>query len=119
MHLQSAVPGVLAFIVATAGFAQPAPQTSPLAQAISPELYPKLPLNERQSYVAGVLDADRVLFPQSKAQFAACLSGTTVAQLTDVVDRSLPTLEPVLRTAMPIAVHNALIADCERRGFKS
>jgi hypothetical protein len=118
MQLKSALPGVLAVIVATAAFAQTPPQTTPLAQAISPELYPKLPLNERQSYVAGVLDADRVLFPLSKAQFATCLSGTTVAQLTEVVDRSLPTLEPVLRTAMPIAVHNALITDCERRGFK-
>lgn len=41
--------------------------------------------------MAGVLDADRVLFP---------------------------TLEPLLRTPIPLAVCNALIKECIRRGFK-
>ncbi|AJZ56218.1 hypothetical protein [Paraburkholderia fungorum] len=118
MQLMSAVPGLAALIFVAASFAQTPPELSPRVQAISPDLYPKLPVNERQSYVAGVLDTDRLLFRQSQAQFVACLNGETIAQVTDVVDRSLPTLEPVLRTAMPVAVLNALIADCERRGFK-
>ena len=118
MQLKSALLTTAVLVLAGAAFGQTVPQPGPLTQAISVDMYPKMPVGERQAYVAGVLDTDRVLFPQSKAQCAACFNGTTIAQLTDVVDRSLPSLEPVLRTTMPIAVHNALINDCDRRGFK-
>lgn len=119
MKLKSTLAGVAALALAAAASGQTPSQPAPLVQAITTDTYPQLPLNERQAYVAGVLDTDRVLFPQSKAQFAVCFRGTTIAQLTDVVDRSLPALEPLLRTTMPLAVHNALINDCDRRGFKS
>ncbi len=71
MQLKPALPGLADLVRAAAASGQTLPQPSPLVQAISPEMYPKLPVSERQAYVAGVVDTDRVLFPQSKAQFAA------------------------------------------------
>ncbi|HEX7911968.1 MAG TPA: hypothetical protein VF534_28285 [Paraburkholderia sp.] len=110
----------LATVLATAAFAQaPAVPAVPLLQAVSPDGYPKLSVDQRQFYVAGALDTDRVLFEQTKPLFAACLQGMTIARATEIVDRGLATLEPMLRSSMPIAVHNALLMDCDRRGFKS
>jgi len=100
-------------------FAQTPAAPDPLLQAVSPALYPTLPVDQRQFYVAGALDYDRVFFEQTKPLFAACLKGMTIAQATQVVDRGVTTLEPLLRSSMPIAVHNALLMDCDRRGFKS
>ncbi|KDR28534.1 MULTISPECIES: hypothetical protein [Caballeronia] len=104
----------------TGAFAQaPALPAVPLLQAVSPDGYTKLSIDQRQFYVAGALDTDRVLFEQTKPLFAACLQGITIARATEIVDRGLTTLEPMLRSSMPIAVHNALLMDCDRRGFKS
>ncbi|WP_454875210.1 hypothetical protein [Paraburkholderia xenovorans] len=120
MHVKSiASAAALAASLTTGAFAQaPALSGVPLLQAVSPDNYAKLTVDERQFYVAGALDADRVLFDQTKPLFAACLQGMTIAQATQVVDRGLTTLEPLLRSSMPIAVHNALLTDCDRRGFK-
>ncbi|WP_432263512.1 hypothetical protein [Cupriavidus sp. TMH.W2] len=68
--------------------------------------------------MAGVLDADRVLFDQTKPMFAACLNGATLKQVTDVVDAAIANTKPTQREAMPIRVHNALVVTCERAGHK-
>ncbi|MBP0631975.1 hypothetical protein [Cupriavidus sp. AcVe19-1a] len=119
MHQKSAMFGLVALVVAAGAFAQaPVAPAVPLLQAVSPDMYTKLPIEQRQFYVAGVLDSDRVFFQQNKPMFVACLSGITIAQVTDIVDRGMRTLEPMLRSSMPIAVHNAILTDCNRRGFQ-
>ena len=119
MHLKSAILGLVALVVAVGVFAQtPLAPAVPLLQAVSPDGYAKLSGEQRQFYVAGILDYDRVFFQQTKPMFAACLSGMTIAQVTDIVDRGVTTLEPMLRSSMPIAVHNVVLTDCNRRGFQ-
>lgn len=145
MKLTSAIPGLVALIVATGVLAQtpatpsatpaaPAPATpsatpaapapaaapvaQPLLQTVLPEMYPKLSDEQRQFYVAGILDYDQEFFPQTKSMFAACLKGMTISQVTAIVDHGLATLEPKLRASMPITVHNAIVIDCNHRGFQ-
>ncbi|WP_250523505.1 MULTISPECIES: hypothetical protein [unclassified Caballeronia] len=119
MHLKLLASALVTSVLATGAFAQTGPAPVPLLQAVSPDLYPKLPIDQRQFYVAGALDYDRVFFEQTEPLFAACLKDMTIARVTEIVDRGVITLEPLLRSSMPIAVHNALLMDCDRRGFKS
>ncbi|WP_198294045.1 hypothetical protein [Burkholderia ubonensis] len=93
---------------------------TPVMQAHSFASYAALPVAQREAYVAGVLDADRSMVPfeQAHAKFARCLAGTTIGQLTVLVDARVN--HPVLMDNgyVPLAVHNALDADCTRRGFQ-
>ncbi|SAL73456.1 hypothetical protein AWB69_09011 [Caballeronia udeis] len=50
-----------------------------------------------------------MFFQLTQPVFAMCLNGVTLAQATNVVDHSLPTLKPELRLSIRLAVHNALI----------
>lgn len=68
-------------------------------------------------YVAGSMDADRILDAQTNPMFAECLKGVTLAQATEIVDQSLSKLPAYARTAMPVAVHDALLAACNRAGY--
>lgn len=104
--------GLLTLAAGQASFAQ-----VPIRQVFSPEKYLELPRQQREIYVAGVLDADRVLFDQTKPMFAACLNGASLTQVTDVVD--VATANAKTREAMPILVHNALVVACERAGHKA
>ena len=115
MHLKSASAVLLALFVTTAADAQVA--QIPL-QTISPDQYRVLPTDQRQLYVAGALDGIRGINPQTREMFNQCLQGMTLSEVTQVVDHGLSTLEPVLRSTVPVAVHNALLAECERRGFQ-
>ncbi|WP_195759756.1 hypothetical protein [Burkholderia pseudomallei] len=87
-------------------------------QTLYPEQYRALSTAERQLYVAGALDAIRGVNPQTREMFNQCLPGITLAEVTQLVDRGLSTLEPVARSTVPVAVHNSLLAECERRGFR-
>lgn len=87
-------------------------------QTLYPERYRALSTAERQLYVAGALDAIRGVNPQTREMFNQCLPGMTLAEVTQLVDRGLSTLEPVARSTVPVAVHNSLLAECERRGFR-
>ncbi|NPT44863.1 hypothetical protein GNZ12_26810 [Paraburkholderia sp. 1N] len=115
MQMKKVLLALTACVTVSAAFAQ---TPGGIRQAVSPDHYQAMPPSERQTYVAGVLDADRVFFQQTQPVFAACLNGVTLAQATDVVDKSLPTLKPELRSSMPLAVHNALIVACDRSGYK-
>jgi hypothetical protein len=89
-------------------------------QAYSPALYRSLPLEQRQAYVAGALDAARAFtgFPQVNVLLDQCLPGTTIAQLTVLVDARVSHPQPVDQGVMSQVVYNAIAADCNRRGFK-
>lgn len=115
MQINRTLFALTAIVMATTAIAQ---TPAGIPQTVSPDQYPSMPPAERQIYVAGVLDADRVLFQQTQPVFAACLNRVTLAQATDVVDKGLPTLKPELRASMPLAVHNALIEACDRGGYK-
>ncbi|MGP8438008.1 hypothetical protein ACT2FY_08440 [Paraburkholderia fungorum] len=93
---------------------------TPVMQAYSFSSYAALPVAQRQAYVAGVLDTDRSMVPfeQAHAKFARCLTGTTIEQLTVLVDARVNHPMPVDNGYVPFAVHNALDADCSRRGFQ-
>ncbi|MGP8431923.1 hypothetical protein ACT2FY_00420 [Paraburkholderia fungorum] len=93
---------------------------TPVMQAYSFSSYAALPVAQRQAYVAGVLDADRSMVPfeQAHAKFARCLAGTTIEQLTVLVDARVTHPMPMDNGYVPFAVHNALDADCSRRGFQ-
>ncbi|WP_342051261.1 MULTISPECIES: hypothetical protein [unclassified Cupriavidus] len=110
-RLKLALCGLLTVAAGQPSFAQ-----VNIRQVFSPEKYQELPRQQRETYVAGVLDADRVLFDQTKPMFAACLNGVTLTQVTDVVD--VATANSKTREAMPILVHNALVLACERAGHK-
>ncbi|WP_186130641.1 hypothetical protein [Burkholderia gladioli] len=98
----------------------PAAAQTPVMQAYSFSTYAALPVAQRQAYVAGVLDADRSMVPfeQAHAKFARCLADTTIGQLTVLVDARVNHPVPVDNGYVPFAVHNALDADCSRRGFQ-
>lgn len=115
MQMKKALLVLTGCVAASVAFAQ---TPGAIRQAVSPDHYQLMPPAERQIYVAGVLDADRVFFQLTQPVFAACLNGVTLAQATDVVDHSLPTLKPELRLSMPLAVHNALIEACNSSGYK-
>lgn len=93
---------------------------TPVMQAYSFSTYAALPVAQREAYVAGVLDADRSMVPfeQAHAKFARCLVGTTIEQLTLLVDARVNHPVPLDNGYVPFAVHNALDADCSRRGFQ-
>lgn len=114
MHTKCVATGLLA-LASTSAFALTAP---PFTQAVTPDSYPTLPLVMRQGYVAGVMDVDRSVLDYTKGMFSACLKGVTLAQATEIVDRGIAQLGPVERNTAPTMVHNALLYDCLRRGFK-
>lgn len=89
-------------------------QTAPaLPQIVTPAKYPALSHSERQYYVAGIIDTDRLLFQQTKPLFAARLAGSTLEQMTGIVDRELGALSPELRSSMPIAaISNPFVTCC-------
>lgn len=91
-----------------------------LAQTFSPAQYQALPVEQRQTYVAGALDTVRFFAPTPEFTnlYNACLSGTTVAQVTAVVDARASHPEPIDQDLMPLIVNNAVATDCNRRGFK-
>lgn len=109
---------LLALASVTAG--RTAAAQTPVMQAYSFSTYAALPVAQREAYVAGVLDADRSMVPfeEAHAKFARCLAGTTIGQLTALVDARVSRPMPVDNGYVPFAVHNALDADCSRRGFK-
>ncbi|MDQ0627259.1 hypothetical protein [Paraburkholderia graminis] len=116
MRLKSAAPvALLTIFLMTASHAQ-VPRLP--SQTSYPEHYSALPTSERQLYVAGALDAIRGINPQTREMFNECLPGMTLSAATQLVDQGLATLEPVLRSTVPIALHNALLVECERRGFR-
>ncbi len=115
MRTKKLLLALVACVTVSAALAQ---TSGGMRQAVSPDHYQSMQPAERQIYVAGVLDADRVFFQMTQPVFAACLNGVTLAQATDVVDKRLPTLKPELRLSMPLAVHNALIEACDRSGYK-
>jgi hypothetical protein len=115
MQMKQALFALTTSVMVSAAVAQ---TPAGIAQTVSPDYYQSMPPAERQIYVAGVLDADRVLFQQTQPVFAACLNRVTLAQATDVVDKGLTSLKPELRASMPLAVHNALIEACDRSGYK-
>src|ERR1700692_2379264 len=115
MQMKKILLAFTACVTVSAAFAQ---TPGGIRQAVSPDHYRSMPPAERQTYVAGVLDADRVFFQQTQPVFAACLNGVTLAQATDIVDKGLPNLKPELRLSMPLAVHNTLIEACNRSGYK-
>src|SRR5476649_2441269 len=94
---------LLALMTYAAASAAIAQTPGGMRQAISPDHYQSMQPAERQIYVAGVLDADRVFFQMTQPVFAACLNGVTLAQATYVVDKGLPTMKPELRLSMPLA----------------
>jgi len=108
MNLKKMLAGLL-FPVAISLSAQTAPG---MPQMVTPAQYPALSHSERQYYVAGIIDTDRLLFQQTKPLFATCLTGSTLEQITEIVDRELGALAPELRSSMPIAAHNALVVAC-------
>jgi len=114
-RLKLALCGLLTFAAVSVCFAQ-AP--SAIRQAISLDQYQQLPRQDREIYLAGVLDADRVLFDQTKPMFAACLAGATLTQVTDIVDTAVASIKPAQRDTMPSLVHNTLVSACERAGHK-
>ncbi|MGY2488280.1 hypothetical protein [Cupriavidus sp. CP313] len=107
--------GLVALSTTSATFAQ---VPTNLRQAITLEQYRLMPQVQREVYVAGVLDADRVFYEQTKPMFAACLNGVTIPQVTAVVDASTKDVSPAKSNAMPVLVHNSLILACDRAGFK-
>lgn len=115
MNLKTVLFGLAAFASVSAACAQT--PGNGLQQTVSPDQYVTMAQAARQMYVAGALDADRIYYTQTKPMFAQCLNGVTLAQATDIVDRSLATLPDYARTAMPIAVHDALLAACNRAGY--
>lgn len=93
---------------------------SPILQAYSPTQYQAMPTEQRQAYVAGVLDAARTVstIPRVNELYGACLAGMTIGQATSIVDVRAKHPDPVDRDMMPVIVHNALMVDCTRRGVK-
>ncbi|WP_431229148.1 hypothetical protein [Burkholderia contaminans] len=93
---------------------------SQIAQAFSPAQYQALPIEQRQMYVAGALDTVRFFAPTPEFNelYNVCLAGTTIAQVTAVVDVRASHPEPIDQGLMPLIVNNSLAADCNRRGFK-
>lgn len=91
-----------------------------VVQTYSFATYAALPVAQREAYVAGVLDADRSMVPleEAHAKFARCLSGTTIGQLTALVDERVNHPVPMDNGYVPFAVHNAVDTDCSRRGFR-
>ncbi|MCW3587387.1 hypothetical protein [Burkholderia cenocepacia] len=91
-----------------------------ILQAYSPAQYLAIPIEQRQAYVAGVIDAARVVssIPRVNELYGTCLAGMTIGQATAIVDARAKQPEPVDHDFMPVIVHNALMTDCNRRGFK-
>ncbi|MBU9236319.1 hypothetical protein KTD19_28505 [Burkholderia multivorans] len=90
------------------------------AQAFSAAEYQALAVEQRQIYVAGVLDTVRIFAPSAelKAFYNVCLTRTTLGQVTAVVDARASHPEPIDQGLMPLIVHNAVAAECNRSGFR-
>lgn len=87
-------------------------QTAPtVPQFVTPEQFRAMSHGDRRSYVAGAVDADRMLFPQTRPSLA-CLDQYSLDQITDIVDRGFGTLTPELRSNTPMEAHNALVYAC-------
>lgn len=116
MFLKSAVLSLFTAVIAVNAIAQTSAE--PLRQAVTPDKYSKLSVEQRQFYIAGILDANRVSSQQMPSIPAPCLNDLTLAQAADIVDRKLKTLEPHLRLAMPLAIHNAIVMNCADHGIQ-
>jgi hypothetical protein len=89
-----------------------------VVQIVTPNVYRALPVAERRLYVAGAFDALIGFSLPANAMLKHCLTGTSVTQLTQIVDERLPRLTSVERSSTPVAVHNALLQACLDRGYK-
>lgn len=119
MKLPFAIVGIASAVVAVMAHAQtPTDRPVVITQFVSPAIYITLPIEQRQFYVAGVLDYDMDFNRQTKTTFEACFKGVTIAQIAETVDQNVSKLEPAYRTSMPMAVHNIMVTDCTRRGFR-
>ena len=96
------------------GFVQ-AKVPSSIVQAVTPDRYKALPLESRQAYVLGVVDAEAYLMPQVFAAIKDCVKGANGAQLTAMVDHGLASMPSVAVGPMPQNVHNTLIVECKKR----
>ncbi|QMI49887.1 hypothetical protein [Burkholderia sp. MBR-1] len=102
----------------TANTAAAPPIDGSVPQFITAGNYSMLPDNDRAWYVAGILDADRIHQRRTAALFDACLKSDSLEQMTAIVDRRIATFPAGARDSMPVAIHNALVAECTRRGYK-
>jgi hypothetical protein len=121
MHvkLKVVVIGVAAMVTASVVSAQsgfvPAQKPIMLVQLVTPDIYRSLPLESRQTYVAGVLDAESDFLPQAFASIKDCVKGAPLEKLTAIVDRGFAAMSPLAIGAMPQNVHNALVMECQKR----
>jgi hypothetical protein len=120
LHQTTRRAGLALATTAAAFAAVPAAALTPVLQIYSMAQYQAMPLALRETYVAGVLDADRAMVPfeQAHAKFAQCLTGMTVAQATALVDARVSHPQAQDHGYVPLAVHNALDVDCTRRGYQ-
>ncbi|HEM7851456.1 hypothetical protein LGM85_22750 [Burkholderia multivorans] len=89
-------------------------------QAFSAAEYQALAVEQRQIYVAGALDTVRIFAPSAELRnfYNVCLTRTTLAQVTAVVDARASHPEPIDQGLMPLIVNNAVAAECNRSGFR-
>jgi hypothetical protein len=85
-----------------------------LVQTITPDHYKALSAEDRQLYVAGVIDMESYIRPEAFAPIKDCVTGKTAAQLTAMVDHGLASMPPVAVGPMPQNVHNALDVECRK-----